>query len=112
MRLMDEFVWFAVSTSVHYGHCRAPDTQCSLAMSNNTQLDYSLPGVLHCFADVNDAAIAEAAAATDGFSGRELAKMIASVQTAVYGGREPVLTVDLFRRVVAAKVGACIDILM
>ncbi len=55
-------------------------------------------------ADVNDAAIAEAAVATDGFSGRELAKMIASVQTAVYGGREPVLTVNLFRRVVAAKV--------
>ena len=58
-------------------------------------------------ADVDDAAVAEAAAATAGFSGRELAKMVASVQTAVYGGSEPVLTLDLFRRVLAAKVMHC-----
>jgi hypothetical protein len=55
-------------------------------------------------ADVDDAAVAEAAVATAGFSGRELAKMVASVQTAVYGGSEPILTLDLFRRVVGAKV--------
>lgn len=54
--------------------------------------------------DVNEALVAEAAVGTEGFSGRELAKMVASVQTAVYGGREPVLTASLFRRVVKSKV--------
>ena len=60
-----------------------------------------------CCSDVDDALVAEAAAQTNGFSGRELAKMVASVQTAVYGGREAILTADLFRRVVLAKV--CTD---
>lgn len=56
--------------------------------------------------------MAEAAAQTNGFSGRELAKMVASVQTAVYGGREAILTADLFRRVVLAKVCAHSVLLM
>ncbi len=46
----------------------------------------------------------EAAEATAGFSGRELAKMISSIQTAVYGSAQPVLTPALFRSVVARKV--------
>jgi len=44
-----------------------------------------------------------AAEATDGFSGRELAKFMASVQAAVYGSHEPVLTKDLFERVLELK---------
>lgn len=47
----------------------------------------------------------EAAEATEGFSGRELAKMISSIQTAVYGSAQPVLTPELFRSVVDRKVG-------
>ena len=53
---------------------------------------------------MDDALVAEAAAGTEGFSGRALAKMVASVQTAVYGGKQPVLTAALFRRVVQSKV--------
>ena len=46
----------------------------------------------------------EAANQTEGFSGRELAKFMASVQAAVYGAHEPVLTAAMFRRVLALKV--------
>lgn len=45
----------------------------------------------------------EAAQATEGFSGRELAKFMASVQAAVYGSHEPVLTKDMFARVLQLK---------
>ncbi|GBF92094.1 hypothetical protein Rsub_04441 [Raphidocelis subcapitata] len=45
----------------------------------------------------------EAAAAMEGFSAREIAKFAASVQAAVYGAPEPVLTPELFRRVLDHK---------
>ena len=45
-----------------------------------------------------------AARKTEGFSGRELAKLLASVRGAVYGGKESVLTADVFREVVDYKV--------
>ena len=44
-----------------------------------------------------------AAQATEGFSGRELAKFMASVQATVYGSHEPVLTGDMFKRVLELK---------
>ncbi|KAL4525800.1 hypothetical protein Ndes2437A_g04233 [Nannochloris sp. 'desiccata'] len=44
-----------------------------------------------------------AAEATEGFSGRELAKFMASVQATVYGSHEPVLTGDMFKRVLELK---------
>lgn len=44
-----------------------------------------------------------AAERTKGFSGRELAKLMAAVQSAVYGSHEPVLTPELFRQVVDMK---------
>ncbi|BAF09735.1 uncharacterized protein [Oryza sativa Japonica Group] len=53
---------------------------------------------------VTDDLIREAAAKTEGFSGREIAKLMASVQAAVYGSKECVLTPDLFREVVDYKV--------
>lgn len=53
---------------------------------------------------VTEQHVQEAADATEGFSGRELAKMISSIQTAVYGSAQPVLTPELFRNVVARKV--------
>ncbi|KAG5399335.1 hypothetical protein IGI04_021149 [Brassica rapa subsp. trilocularis] len=46
----------------------------------------------------------EAAAKTDGFSGREIAKLMASVQAAVYGSEDCVLDSVLFREVVDYKV--------
>lgn len=46
----------------------------------------------------------QAAKATEGFSGRELAKFMASVQAAVYGSHEAVLTDDIFKRVLNMKV--------
>mmetsp|Transcript_18877 Transcript_18877/g.57048 ORF Transcript_18877/g.57048 Transcript_18877/m.57048 type:complete len:601 (-) Transcript_18877:2465-4267(-) len=46
----------------------------------------------------------EAAKATEGFSGRELAKMIASIQTAVYGSKQATLTPAVFQQVVQRKV--------
>ena len=102
-----------------WGHAAGVGLACSTTIGFLIHLWWYLRGRLAVFnmltqvsvwtQDVDDTAIAEAAAATDGFSGRELAKMIASVQTAVYGGREPVLTVDLFRRVVAAKVSQLAD---
>ncbi|XP_059624945.1 uncharacterized protein LOC132268180 [Cornus florida] len=46
----------------------------------------------------------EAAAKTGGFSGREVAKLMASVQAAVYGSEDCVLDPNLFREVVDYKV--------
>eukprot|EP00897_Mesotaenium_endlicherianum_P006693 jgi/Mesen1/6051/ME000308S05241 len=48
--------------------------------------------------------IREAAEKTEGFSGREVAKLMASVQGAVYGSKESVLTAEIFREVVDYKV--------
>ncbi|XP_024970879.1 ATPase family AAA domain-containing protein 3-like [Cynara cardunculus var. scolymus] len=53
---------------------------------------------------LNDDIIREAAAKTDGFSGREVAKLMASVQAAVYGSENCVLDPILFREVVDYKV--------
>ncbi|GAU16241.1 hypothetical protein TSUD_298730 [Trifolium subterraneum] len=53
---------------------------------------------------VTDDIIKEAAAKTDGFSGREIAKLMASVQAAVYGSDNCVLDASLFREVVDYKV--------
>ncbi|KZV42916.1 ATPase family AAA domain-containing protein 3-like [Dorcoceras hygrometricum] len=53
---------------------------------------------------VNDDILKEAAARTDGFSGREIAKLMASVQAAVYGSDDCVLDPKLFREVVDYKV--------
>uniref|UniRef100_A0A2P2IJG6 ATPase AAA-type core domain-containing protein n=2 Tax=Rhizophora mucronata TaxID=61149 RepID=A0A2P2IJG6_RHIMU len=44
-----------------------------------------------------------AAAKTEGFSGREIAKLMASVQAAVYGSQDCVLNPSLFREVVDYK---------
>jgi len=52
---------------------------------------------------VEDSHLWAAAEATEGFSGRELAKFMASVQAAVYGSHEPVLTADMFERVLDMK---------
>ncbi|KAK1619068.1 hypothetical protein QYE76_024585 [Lolium multiflorum] len=53
---------------------------------------------------ITDDLIREAAAKTEGFSGREIAKLLASVQAAVYGSTECELTPALFREVVDYKV--------
>ncbi|KAK6926160.1 ATPase family AAA domain-containing protein 3, N-terminal [Dillenia turbinata] len=53
---------------------------------------------------LSDDVIREAAAKTDGFSGREIAKLMASVQAAVYGSENCVLDSTLFREVVDYKV--------
>ncbi|KAA0042413.1 hypothetical protein IC582_025404 [Cucumis melo] len=53
---------------------------------------------------LTDDIIREAAAKTDGFSGREIAKLMASVQAAVYGSETCVLDPSLFREVVDYKV--------
>ncbi|KAL3837963.1 hypothetical protein ACJIZ3_022554 [Penstemon smallii] len=53
---------------------------------------------------MNDDIIKEAAAKTEGFSGREIAKLMASVQAAVYGSENCVLDANLFREVVDYKV--------
>ncbi|XP_039141781.1 ATPase family AAA domain-containing protein 3-like [Dioscorea cayenensis subsp. rotundata] len=53
---------------------------------------------------VTDDIIREAAAKTEGFSGREIAKLLASVQAAVYGSKDCELTPSLFREVVDYKV--------
>lgn len=52
---------------------------------------------------VTDALLADAAKRMQGFSGREIAKFMASVQAAVYGSPQPVLTADIFNRVLKAK---------
>jgi hypothetical protein len=48
-------------------------------------------------AGVDQALLDEAARKMDGFSGREIAKFMASVQAAVYGSAQAVLTPDIFR---------------
>ncbi|OMO90163.1 hypothetical protein CCACVL1_07492 [Corchorus capsularis] len=53
---------------------------------------------------VTDDILKEAAAKTEGFSGREIAKLMASVQAAVYGSENCVLDPNLFREVVDYKV--------
>ncbi|CAH1446580.1 unnamed protein product [Lactuca virosa] len=53
---------------------------------------------------LTDDILREAAAKTDGFSGREVAKLMASVQAAVYGSENCVLDPLLFREVVDDKV--------
>ncbi|CAN1157973.1 ATPase family AAA domain-containing protein 3 [Linum perenne] len=53
---------------------------------------------------LTDDIIREAAAKTDGFSGREIAKLMAGVQAAVYGSNDCVLDGNLFREVVDYKV--------
>lgn len=55
--------------------------------------------------DVTDAALKKVAEDVEGFSGREIAKMVASVQGAVYGSGAPELTLDVLRSVVRFKVG-------
>ncbi|KAB1223616.1 ATPase family AAA domain-containing protein 3 [Morella rubra] len=53
---------------------------------------------------VTDDILKEAAAKMEGFSGREIAKLMASVQAAVYGSENCVLDPSLFREVVDYKV--------
>lgn len=53
---------------------------------------------------LNDDILKEAAAKTEGFSGREIAKLMASVQAGVYGSENCVLDSTLFREVVDYKV--------
>lgn len=48
---------------------------------------------------VDDALLKDAARRTEGFSGRELAKMMASAQAAAYGSADGALTADMFKRV-------------
>ncbi|KAF5736028.1 ATPase family AAA domain-containing protein 3-like [Tripterygium wilfordii] len=54
--------------------------------------------------DVSEEVIREAAKKTEGFSGREIAKLMASVQATVYGSPDCVLRPQLFREVVDYKV--------
>jgi ATPase family AAA domain-containing protein 3A/B len=46
---------------------------------------------------VDELLLASAAQRMEGFSGREIAKFMASVQAAVYGSPQPVLTADIFK---------------
>lgn len=46
----------------------------------------------------------EAARRTEGMSGRELSKMMAGMQAAVYGSRQPKLSKELFYEVLDQKV--------
>ncbi|KAL0925003.1 hypothetical protein M5K25_003308 [Dendrobium thyrsiflorum] len=54
--------------------------------------------------DVSDEDIREAAKRTHGFSGREIAKLIASIRATVYGSTDCVLDSNLFREMVNFKV--------
>ncbi|KAI3451688.1 hypothetical protein Pfo_008353 [Paulownia fortunei] len=54
--------------------------------------------------DLSDDVIREAAQKTEGFSGREIAKLMASVQAAVYGRPDCVLDSNLFKEIVDYKV--------
>ncbi|CAO1942050.1 unnamed protein product [Urochloa humidicola] len=54
--------------------------------------------------DISDALLREAAQKINGFSGREIAKLMASVQAAVYGRPECILDPQLFSEVVDYKV--------
>lgn len=53
---------------------------------------------------LTDDILKEAAERTEGFSGREIAKLMASVQAAVYGSESCVLDANLLREVVDYKV--------
>ncbi|XP_013612017.1 PREDICTED: ATPase family AAA domain-containing protein 3-B-like [Brassica oleracea var. oleracea] len=53
---------------------------------------------------VTEDLLKEAAAKTKGFSGREIAKLMASVQAAVYGSADCLLDTNLFREVIDYKV--------
>ncbi|GIL58833.1 hypothetical protein Vafri_13806 [Volvox africanus] len=53
--------------------------------------------------NITEELLAEAAKATEGFSGRELAKLLAAVQAAVYGAPQPVLTSEIWRTVLQRK---------
>ncbi|XP_068634107.1 uncharacterized protein [Aristolochia californica] len=53
---------------------------------------------------LSDDVIREAAVKTEGFSGREIAKLMASVQAAVYGTKDCILDANMFREVVDFKV--------
>ena len=46
----------------------------------------------------------DAASRTGGFSGRELAKLMASMQAAVYGSARPLLTHQIWKQVIDRKV--------
>ncbi|KAL3630270.1 hypothetical protein CASFOL_023254 [Castilleja foliolosa] len=54
--------------------------------------------------DLSDHVLREAAKKTEGFSGREIAKLMASVQAAVYGRPDCVLDSNLFKEIVDYKV--------
>ncbi|KAK4416582.1 ATPase family AAA domain-containing protein 3 [Sesamum alatum] len=54
--------------------------------------------------DLSDDVLREAARKTEGFSGREIAKLMASVQAAVYGRPDCVLDANLFKEIVDYKV--------
>ncbi|KAK6150887.1 hypothetical protein DH2020_015819 [Rehmannia glutinosa] len=54
--------------------------------------------------DISDDILREAARKTEGFSGREIAKLMASVQAAVYGRPDCVLDSNLFKEIVDYKV--------
>ncbi|GMN29533.1 hypothetical protein TIFTF001_002464 [Ficus carica] len=54
--------------------------------------------------DITDDVIREAAKKTEGFSGREIAKLMAGVQAAVYGRPDCVLDSELFKEIVDYKV--------
>ncbi|KAM7524148.1 hypothetical protein LguiA_014050 [Lonicera macranthoides] len=54
--------------------------------------------------DLSDDLIREAARKTEGFSGREIAKLMASVQAAVYGRPDCVLDAQLFTEIVDYKI--------
>ncbi|KAG8659921.1 hypothetical protein MANES_02G094700v8 [Manihot esculenta] len=54
--------------------------------------------------DITEDVVREAARKTEGFSGREIAKLMASVQAAVYGRPDCVLDSQLFREIVDFKV--------
>ncbi|GLU13736.1 hypothetical protein SLE2022_303510 [Rubroshorea leprosula] len=54
--------------------------------------------------DLSEDVIQEAATKTEGFSGREIAKLMASVQAAVYGRPDCLLDSQLFREIVDYKV--------
>lgn len=54
--------------------------------------------------DLSEDIIREAARKTEGFSGREIAKLMTSVQAAVYGRPDCVLDSELFKEIVDYKV--------
>lgn len=53
---------------------------------------------------VDDAVFEEAAELCDGFSAREISKLITTVQALAYGSKEQVITANFFKSVVRAKV--------